>query len=543
MGREVGHHRAEGGRECAHVSRYRAAARSRTFRRRLVGEAPECHVGEPLLRSLRVLKHVFHHLFAGIEGGELVETHAADGDADYLFFGKPERALLEAKIVAAGLKESAFGDEPHDFSAGHADAAGRRRARHFVECRVERRLRYVSDVHRHLCDAVFVDIPPDGFRALERPRDGDYIAVLVLERFAVGLAALAFGASLLAHVEGYRVGAARARGVEVVVHGYEEVAGADSRRSSAGYSLVEGTVAEIRSAGFFPEAFGQALILALAAHGKIFTLGRKGRRLVGINGDAEFVGDAGSEAAGKLGTFFERDAGHGYQREHIGGAHARMRPVVLAHINKFRSLAHGPEGGFDHGLGLAHESHHRAVGGLARVNVEKAHAFAVSDCIGNGFNHCLVAPFAEIGHTFDDSFFHGSLLRGLGGVGGGVSAPEDNAVAVQQIEEAKLVAYRRGIDPAVGGIHPVVVVGIAFFKRALHAFERLVRLVGLRIETGRMVVDGAVSVVDGVDDVAYPLKRFLALAELQKGEAPERADVVDVEIVHVRHLLEHLPGG
>ena len=58
---------------------------------------------------------------------------------------------------------------------------------------------------------------------------------------------------------------------------------------------------------------------------------------------------------------------------------------------------------FHHRLGSAHKGYHCAVGGLARVYVEQFHALSPVYHIHNLIDDIHIAPFAEVGHTFNKS--------------------------------------------------------------------------------------------------------------------------------------------
>ena len=76
-----------------------------------------------------------------------------------------------------------------------------------------------------------------------------------------------------------------------------------------------------------------------------------------------------------------------------------MCAVVLAHVDELRCLAHCPEGSLSHVGRLAHKGHHRAVGGLARVNVEELHSLHALHLIRYLADDAHVAAFAEVGHA------------------------------------------------------------------------------------------------------------------------------------------------
>ena len=405
MGREVGHHRTQSGAQSTHVGRNGAAARSRRFAGGLLGEARAGHV-DKTFGAVVGLEQIFDDLLVGIEGLQVVEPHRLDGDADDFTLRDTRRALLLAQEVLAGLDQRALGHQADNLGAGDSNAAGIGLAAYLVESYVERRDRDVGDVHRNLGDAVLFDEPADGLRRLERAGLHERIAMLVLERLAHGRTALADGTALFAHVERNGVGTARRGGIEVEVDGDEEVAGADRRRTRMGHTLVEGTGAEVGSRLFVGQLLGQRLILAGTADGQVLPLGFQGGSLVAVGRNMQLVGNAARQSARQLGTLLERDARNGDERQHVGGAHARMGAVVIAHVDKFRGAFHTGKGSLEHGFGLADEGHHHTVGRLAGVHVEQLDPFDRLDGRGNLVNYSLVASLAEIGNAFYDTFLH-----------------------------------------------------------------------------------------------------------------------------------------
>ena len=154
------------------------------------------------------------------------------------------------------------------------------------------------------------------------------------------------------------------------------------------------------------ELFGQRLVLALAADGQIAPLGGKGRCLVAVGRNGQLVGDAACQRARQIGALLERDARDGDQRQHVGGAHAGVGAVVAAHVDQLRRPLHAPEGRLDHRFGFTHEGDDRAVGRLARIDVEQLDALDRLDRRRNLADYSLVAPLAEVGDALHDTFCH-----------------------------------------------------------------------------------------------------------------------------------------
>ena len=250
---------------------------------------------------------------------------------------------------------------------------------------------YVRDVHGHLRDAVFVYVPAYGLGALER----------------AGYPALSGRvlAALLAHVKSHGVGAARGGGVQVEVHRYQEVPGPHVGGAGLGHGLVPGA-AKVRLAGRVGHFFRKRLVFSLPAHGQVPALRRKCRSFIAVAGDAQLLPQPFGQFPGQGGTLFQRNAGHRNQGQHVRGAAAGMRPVMLPHIYKFLCLGGTAEGGLAHRPGLSHKGDHRAVGGLSGVHIQHLHAFYGLNGGYNSVNHGFVPAFAVVGYTFDD-FFHG----------------------------------------------------------------------------------------------------------------------------------------
>ena len=73
--------------------------------------------------------------------------------------------------------------------------------------------------------------------------------------------------------------------------------------------------------------------------------------------------------------------------------------MVLAHVDELSGLLHGAEGSLDDHVGFAHEGHHRAVGCLARIDVEQFGSLDGLNFVGNLFDNVQVASLTEIGHA------------------------------------------------------------------------------------------------------------------------------------------------
>ena len=399
---EVGHHGAEAGGQGAHVGADAAAAGSGALAGGLVAEAAAGEVDKLLLRV--VLNEELDDFLLGVEGLEVVETHALDGHLHDFLLADAEGALLFGQVVLAGVNEHALGDEAHDFASGDTQAAVLGATAHLVEALVHGGHLDGGDVHGDLGNAVVLDVPADGLGAFQGAGDHDGLAVLVLDGLAAGLATLAHGTALLAHVEGDGVGAAGGGGVEVVVDGHEEVAGTHLGGAGAGGVVVPGVGTEVGLPLLGAKARAEALVLAGAAVGQVAALGDEGGVLVAIDGDLQLFAEALAQLVGVLDNLVHRDVAHRDEGAHIGGTLARVGTVMLRHVDKLGGFLHHLVGGLEHGLRLTDEGDDGTVGGLAGVHIEKLHTLDLFNLGSDLIDDIHVAALADIGHTFNKLF-------------------------------------------------------------------------------------------------------------------------------------------
>ena len=81
--RQVGHHRAQGGAQGAHVGGDGAATRGYTFGSRFVGESAKVHIQQGSGRVLPQL--VFDDLLFRVEGRQFIQPKGFDSDLDHFF--------------------------------------------------------------------------------------------------------------------------------------------------------------------------------------------------------------------------------------------------------------------------------------------------------------------------------------------------------------------------------------------------------------------------------------------------------------------------
>ena len=161
------------------------------------------------------------------------------------------------------------------------------------------------------------------------------------------------------------------------------------------------------------QLLGQRLVLPGAADRQVLPLGTEGRRLVAVGRDVQFAGDAFGQVTGQRRALFQRNPRNRDQRQNVRGAHARVRPLVAAHVDQLRGPLHAGKGRPDDRFRVADEGYDRAVGRLARIHVEHLHTSRRLDGRHDLSDHLLVAPLAEIGYALHDTFLHKSEYLGF----------------------------------------------------------------------------------------------------------------------------------
>ena len=318
--------------------------------------------------------------------------------------------MLLLEEIPAGIEHGVQRHQADQFRASHTHAAGLRFGTDFVERHVDRRDADVGEVHGNLGDAVFLDEPADALNAFQRAGDPDVVAGVVFGDRPGQWIAFALLAAFLAHVEGNGVGPTGGSRIEVDVVGYEKIPGAHRRGARFGIELRRPEVG-------FPFGFGelvfQPLVFSGAYDGQVAALVREGCVFVAIDRDADFLAEAPRQLAGMLGGFFHGNVRDRNQRADVGGSESRVFAVVLAHVDEPGGFLHCPERGFDHRFRRSDEGDHRAVGGLARIDIQQRDALDSFDFVGDLLDDVQIAPFAEIGHALDELAVHALRSRGF----------------------------------------------------------------------------------------------------------------------------------
>ena len=249
-------------------------------------------------------------------------------------------------------------------------------------------------------NTIFVNIPPNSLGTFQRTRLHDDIAVSITLRRSRDGVALTDGTAFFTYIKGNGIGTARRSGIQIVVHGYEEVAGTHDGTASTCHIVVIGTGTEVRSFCRVGDALGNAFVLTPTANRQVLTLRTEGGGLVAVAGDAQFGGDAFRQLTGQLGTLLQRNTTDGYQRQHIGSSDTRMGTMVLPHVYHLACYLDGTEGCLADGLRFTDKGDDGTVGGLTWVNVEQEHAFYAFYGIGYLFDDTWISSLTEVGDTF-----------------------------------------------------------------------------------------------------------------------------------------------
>ena len=100
------------------------------------------------------------------------------------------------------------------------------------------------------------------------------------------------------------------------------------------------------------DLLANAFKLAAADVLEILALGCGGGRFVEIDGNREALPDFVADVPGHGDAVFNGDAFDGNEGNDVGGAHARMRALVLGEVDEFGGLANAANGGLLNGFAL-----------------------------------------------------------------------------------------------------------------------------------------------------------------------------------------------
>ena len=147
--------------------------------------------------------------------------------------------------------------------------------------------------------------------------------------------------------------------------------------------------------------FANAFKLAAAHVLQVLPLGSLRRRLVQIHRNLVALPDFLASAARDGDAILQRHAFDRDERNHVGSAQAGMRARVLGQVDQFSGFADAANRRLGHIDGIADQGDDAAVVigvHLAIEEIDAIHLHGFED----GIDASLVAPFREVGNTFDE---------------------------------------------------------------------------------------------------------------------------------------------
>ncbi len=234
---------------------------------------------------------------------------------------------------------------------------------------------------------------PAGIRAVVR--EFDHLA-LVVE--GLRLPGPLPAAPLAQHVSDL-VRVAPVRRVQVDVVSDEELAGAD--RCGPG-RRIELRRPEVRPPVRLLQLLRQPLVFARPHPGQVAALRPRRRPLVQVDRDPQLLADPPAHPTGQLDALLHRHARDRHERADVRGAEARVRALVLPHVDHLGGTPDGAERGFGDRVRRPDERHDRTVGVPSRIDVQGADPGDTGDRVGDLFDGRVITALGEIRYALDD---------------------------------------------------------------------------------------------------------------------------------------------
>ena len=232
---------------------------------------------------------------------------------------------------------------------------------------MQRCLLDVRQVHGNLRDSVLFDVPTNGLHVLQHSRNADGLTAGIQHRFSKRRPVFRFDPSVFSHIKRDRICSSHRFRVQVHIIRDQKIACTDH---SCARFLIENGRPKLRfpcGAFYFLK---KAFVFSRANDREIRARRVFCRSFVKIDGDAQLLADAFSQLVCASDRFFPTDVAHWNERANVGGAHARMRALMFAHVDQFGRLFDSAKGRFHRGIRTAHKRHHRPVRTRARIDIE-----------------------------------------------------------------------------------------------------------------------------------------------------------------------------
>ena len=241
----------------------------------------------------------------------------------------------------------------------------------------------ISNIHRHLCNAVLVNIPANSLSALKCTWAHYWLAILVSYNLTHDRISLTNGATLLTNIKSDSICPTSRGCIEVKVYCNKKIASTHSCSTRTSSSLIPSSCAKVWSRSRIAKTLREALILTLATNCKILTLRGKCRSLVAVGRHGKFIGNTLCQRACKLCALLERYASNGHKRQHISCSHTRMSTLMLTHIYKLCSTLNTRKSSLNNRLRSTRKGDNSTVSSLTRVYIKQLNICSSGDCRGN----------------------------------------------------------------------------------------------------------------------------------------------------------------
>ncbi len=275
-----------------------------------------------------------------------------------------------------GIDKNFLGNQTDYLSTGHPETSGLCGTADFFECLVKGNGVNISDVHRYLCDAVFVNEPSDGLASLQCPGYPYRVSVLVLQRLPGEGTSLSCNTAFLPDVKRDSHCSSSRSGIEVEIYGNQEVPCSDIARSGSGHGLIVFVRTEVGLPLRILYLFGEGLIFSASADGEVLSFRFESAGFIAIAWDAQLFIHAFGKVSSEDGAFFQSYAGYRDEREYVGGSASGVCSMMKPHIYETGRGCRSLECGFTYCFRAPHESHDSAVCRLTGVHVEDFYPFA-----------------------------------------------------------------------------------------------------------------------------------------------------------------------
>ena len=190
----------------------------------------------------------------------------------------------------------------------------------------------VGYIHRHLRNAILVDVPANGLGTLQGARLHDRSTVGIEKFFACNRITLSHRSAFFSHVKCNGVGSTGGGSVKVEVDCNKEVSCSYNSTTSASHLLVVRTSSKVGSFGIIVNTLGYTLVFSFSTNSKVLAFWGKGGSLVAIARYVKLVGNTLGKVARNLSTLFKCNSTYWYNRQHICSAYTWVGTVMLAHI-------------------------------------------------------------------------------------------------------------------------------------------------------------------------------------------------------------------